>query len=479
MSDHVVAAERLYKNEVGSDCTVTLSGSGGETPVRYPGHRTVLEAASPVFRTSLRNWNNVDGSCNLDISAASVAVAEAILSFVHFGRLPDDVRIRDVVHVLLAADKYAIPRLVEDCVWRWGCHDLIWSDRVAILNLPAAVFDAHHCVTVFVRNHVDPVVRDGFRDLETSWKYPALREWFLRLPATSVIALLSWTELAATEDAVLIAVLSWMQCQARVDQGTALSLFATLKLHRLSPTFLTGVLRTVGVFRPFVTQDVLYEVIKHGARGQHKRRNVTQSSSPRPVANAQVTSDWRISMEHIESAFRTMEDLSAPWTVTLLGPKTYFGGVWWEPVVQWERYESDDDSWRTATFIGVMPSIKTERLPAAGSVVESERVVLDNNTQRIDHAGEETFRGRKVAAFDDPTPDLFRIPSLHKFELVIEIGLGERAFYNTARVDCAGCRLHMDSLDDDDDVNDPKWWESVSEYRSVKIQTTVSFGDVV
>lgn len=136
---------RMFKQDSSSDCTVTLVGDEGSST--YPAHVSVLAKASKMFAAKLGDWSD-PCSPKLEVTTTTLSVAEELLRFAYFGRLSKDFPNKDILLLIVDADRYAFPSLVEACVRRlvnvvetFG-HTL----RLQLHWLPDSLVSSHLCV---------------------------------------------------------------------------------------------------------------------------------------------------------------------------------------------------------------------------------------------------------------------------------------------------------------------------------------------
>ena len=408
------------------DCTVTLSGSDGETPVQLPAHRLVLAKSSEVFARCIANWSHNDGTCVVDVSTTSIRISEALVHFAYFDRIPDDLADRDIVRLVVAADKYAMYPLVTACVRRWTIahRTLEWQELVEILELPDVVLSSNVGVDTFVRTTLATDVRHRFRDLEHAWAQTEERQRFLRLPVRSVLDLFSWQDMKASEDAVLIAMMSWMRTRKSRDPAVLSALFSTLRVQHLSPCFLHDVLFKDPDLGTHVDRDVLYGVVEH--RDTRTRKRPRLDSEPRPAARDKVSTEWTMPIGLVSGALHRLLASGVSGTVTLRSARTlYIRGVWWESFV---HVAAEKGRSRIELLFGLTPSIRTDRLVAADA---PELKVIYTPCDAYDAEGYVNMNG-VLTQDHDPDPDIidtwFRLDETQSRKFVAEVSGGDVSF---------------------------------------------------
>ena len=437
---------RMFKQHLSSDCTVTLIGVDGSST--YPAHRSVLAEASAMFKTKLANWSDPD-SPKLEVSTpASLDVVEELLRFAYFDRLSDDFPKGKIVWLVFAADKYILPSLIEACVRRLVnvVGSLSWTRRFEILSLPDSLVSSHLCVEAFMEGHLRSLIICAFLDLDEAWQNVETRNFFLALPAKQVLKLLSSRYMKATEDSVLMAMLSWIrnrkQEDADDDRGVVRALFTMLRVQCLSRTFLLGVLRQDPAFEQFVDDGVLRDVVLYDAVVQHRhkrpRKSTTADDIDMPTVRNRAPDHvmiWRVPVEKLAAANDILEDHLDPITVTLLGPATFFAGIWWRLVLHIGEYYGDDDEddYENVVAVGLVPLIKIDRI---ASVAESWSIV-EHHGPAIDEDGELLMTG---VLDTTPGPDVFPVRSLHTFSagIVMDYRFRGSLLEDSKTFDCSG-----------------------------------------
>ena len=334
----------MFKQTRSSDCTVTLVGADGSST--YPAHRSVLAGASEWFAVKLANWSDPD-SPKLEVTTpASLDVLEELLRFAYFDRLSDGFPKKKIVWLLSAADMYMLPSLVGACVRRLVnvVGSLSWRRKLELLELPDSLVSSHPCVEAFMEGHLGALIRSAFLNLDVAWQKDETRKFFLALPAKHVLKLLSWLSRwrTATEDSVLMAMLSWIrnrkQEDADDDRGVVRALFTMLRVQCLSRTFLLGVLRQDPAFEQFVDDGVLRDVVLYDAVVQHRHKRPRKSTTAdddididMPTVRNRAPDHvmiWWVPVEKLAAANDILEDHLDPITVTLRGAATFFAGIW-------------------------------------------------------------------------------------------------------------------------------------------------------
>lgn len=106
---------RLFDSEAGSD-VVFLVGSEAEGSWRFPGHRSVLCAANPVFKAMLENFPQATaGEQVIAVRDVDGRAFDLLLRYLY----KEDVSLQSVstaLSTLYAAQKYLCPGLVRECL---------------------------------------------------------------------------------------------------------------------------------------------------------------------------------------------------------------------------------------------------------------------------------------------------------------------------------------------------------------------------
>ena len=403
-----------------SDCIVVLSGSDEEKPVRCPAHKFVLSTSSEVFARSIANWSR-DGDCVVDVSTTSLRISEALVRFAYFNRIPDDLADRDVVRLVVAADKYAMSALVNACVRRWMIihRTLEWQSIMDILELPDVVLSSNAGVDAFVKTTLATDVRHRFRDLERAWALSEERQRFMRLPVHSVLDLFSWRDMKASEDAVLIAMMSWMRTKS-LDPTVVSALFSTLRIPHLSPYFIHEVLRSDPDLGTLVDRDVLYGVIEHRDMARKRPRH---ASEPRLAARDKVMAVMTVPAGLVSGIVKRLVATGVSGTMTMRSHRiVYIEGVWWEIFL---HVALETGSQKFEIAFGLVPSVRTDR------IIDGKKQL---NWTEIYKACEAFDVGRNVnmagisTRDDDPDPDALRMDDTTSQKFIAEMSSSNVSF---------------------------------------------------
>jgi speckle-type POZ protein len=97
----------------GADVTFTVGDR------QFPANKHVLAAGSPVFEAELFGPMQETSTRHVKIDDMEPAIFEALLHFTVTGALPDDVDgVAPLQHLLVAADRYGMHRLMATCEWK-------------------------------------------------------------------------------------------------------------------------------------------------------------------------------------------------------------------------------------------------------------------------------------------------------------------------------------------------------------------------
>ncbi|XBI58812.1 hypothetical protein VPH35_039988 [Triticum aestivum] len=161
----------MLKGGQGADVTFTVGGQS------FLAHRCVLASRSPVFKAELFGKMNETLAESIKIDDMEPSIFEALLHFIYTDSLPDDRheynnRHTQMQHLLVAADRYGIERLMAMCEGQL-CRNI----KVQTVATTLALAEQHHCVHLkkaclaFLSSRdVRQAIKetDGFKHLVTS-----------------------------------------------------------------------------------------------------------------------------------------------------------------------------------------------------------------------------------------------------------------------------------------------------------------------
>ncbi|KAM3389964.1 hypothetical protein ACQJBY_011866 [Aegilops geniculata] len=160
----------MLKGGEGADVTFTVAGQS------FLAHRCVLAARSPVFKAELFGKMNETLAQSIKIDGMEPSIFEALLHFIYTDSLSDDRHADDrhteMQHLLVAADRYGVDRLMAICEGK-----LCRSISVQTVATTLALAEQHHCMHLkracleFLSSRdVRQAVKetDGFKHLVTS-----------------------------------------------------------------------------------------------------------------------------------------------------------------------------------------------------------------------------------------------------------------------------------------------------------------------
>jgi speckle-type POZ protein len=140
-SDIIVHLQKLLQAKEGTDVIFEVQGEV------FPAHRTVLAMRSPVFKAELYGPMREKDMSRITISDMQPAVFEILLHFIYTDSLstPDDLGHDEyeetIMHLLVAADRYAMERL------KMICEDILRSNiNVKTVVTTLVLADQHRCI---------------------------------------------------------------------------------------------------------------------------------------------------------------------------------------------------------------------------------------------------------------------------------------------------------------------------------------------
>lgn len=153
----------------GSSLLMSTSASTMTTPERFVAHKFVLSMSSAVFDAMFNGQMAMRDDSAIEIPDVEPLAFRALLKFLYTDEI--SVESHNVMSILYAAKKYAIPALEQECVE--FLKDNIQSENVFMLLTQARLFDepvlASMCLESIDKNTSEALSSDGFTeiDLET------------------------------------------------------------------------------------------------------------------------------------------------------------------------------------------------------------------------------------------------------------------------------------------------------------------------
>ncbi|KAM0847405.1 hypothetical protein ACQ4PT_055024 [Festuca glaucescens] len=126
----------MLEDDDGADVTFTVGDR------QFRADRRVLAAGSPVFAAELFGPMKETSTRHVKIDEMEPAIFEALLHFACTGAVPDDADgVAPLQHLLVAADRYGMHRLMAPCEWK-----LCQSIDVESVGSTLALAEQHHRV---------------------------------------------------------------------------------------------------------------------------------------------------------------------------------------------------------------------------------------------------------------------------------------------------------------------------------------------
>uniref|UniRef100_A0ACD5VDR8 Uncharacterized protein n=1 Tax=Avena sativa TaxID=4498 RepID=A0ACD5VDR8_AVESA len=159
----------------GTDVSFIVDGE------KFPAHRAVLAARSPVFRAELFGYMAEATMSSITLQDITPATFKAMLRFIYTDELPaeeerEDSSIEMLQNLLAAADRYALDRLKLICARKlWG---KVSADTVATILACAETYNCRElknkCIDFFVveENFKEAMFTNGYAQLVL--KFPSL-----------------------------------------------------------------------------------------------------------------------------------------------------------------------------------------------------------------------------------------------------------------------------------------------------------------
>jgi speckle-type POZ protein len=168
---------RLLDNTDGTDVSFTIDGE------KFPAHRAVLAARSPVFRAELFGSMAESTMSSTTLHDITPATFKAMLRFIYTDELPaeaepEDSSVEMFQNLLAAADRYALDRLKFICVENLRAK--VSVDTVATILACAETHNCHKlknkCIDFFA-------VEENFKEAMFTEGYALLVLKFLSITA--------------------------------------------------------------------------------------------------------------------------------------------------------------------------------------------------------------------------------------------------------------------------------------------------------
>ncbi|CAD7700833.1 unnamed protein product [Ostreobium quekettii] len=293
--DGPVAKKRRTQGEGGSQLTTkeaAHAGSNHQTPATPEGRcqdfnasKYCLATGSKFFRTMLDRWSQelqLGSRSVLEVclQAHEMKVFEALLEFIHHKQIPTGLPARELMELLLLADRFLVDGLVGPCVELLISSDMHMDFGAVVKSLCklecSRLRDAPPITTLLEEGR--QMVVDVFESAEqisdpSDWCWEA----FLDLPLAAAKHLLMQDGLETTaEEAVFCLVSDWLECNfGPSEMGSdaycqaALELGACVRFCQMHPFYLQEVVPYVGWMRRLDSSDWwVREALKfHDQRG--------------------------------------------------------------------------------------------------------------------------------------------------------------------------------------------------------------------
>ena len=150
----------------GSSLLMSASTSTIATPERFVAHKFVLSMSSAVFDAMFNGQMAMRDDSAIEIPDVEPLAFSALLKFLYTDEI--SVESHNVMSILYAAKKYAIPALEQECVE--FLKDNIQSENVFMLLSQARLFDepvlASLCLESIDKNTSEALSSDGFTDID-------------------------------------------------------------------------------------------------------------------------------------------------------------------------------------------------------------------------------------------------------------------------------------------------------------------------
>lgn len=150
----------------GSSLLMSTSSSTLPTPERFVAHKFVLSMSSAVFDAMFNGQMAMRDDSAIEIPDVEPMAFKALLKFLYTDEI--SVESQNVMSILYAAKKYAIPALEQECVE--FLKDNIHSENVFMLLTQARLFDepvlAAMCLESIDKNTSEALSSDGFTDID-------------------------------------------------------------------------------------------------------------------------------------------------------------------------------------------------------------------------------------------------------------------------------------------------------------------------
>ena len=150
----------------GSSLLMSASTSTIATPERFVAHKFVLSMSSAVFDAMFNGQMAMRDDSAIEIPDVEPLAFSALLKFLYTDEI--SVESHNVMSILYAAKKYAIPALEQECVE--FLKDNIQSENVFMLLSQARLFDepvlASMCLESIDKNTSEALSSDGFTDID-------------------------------------------------------------------------------------------------------------------------------------------------------------------------------------------------------------------------------------------------------------------------------------------------------------------------
>ncbi|XP_051223029.1 BTB/POZ and MATH domain-containing protein 2-like [Lolium perenne] len=174
-SDIGIHLGRLLDNTDGTDVSFTVDGE------KFPAHRVVLAARSPVFRAELFGSMAEATMSSITLHDITPATFKAMLRFIYTDELPaeaepEDSSVEMFQNLLAAADRYALDRLKFICAENLRAK--VSADTVATILASAETHNCHElkkkCIDFFAveENFKEAMFTDGYALLVL--KFPSI-----------------------------------------------------------------------------------------------------------------------------------------------------------------------------------------------------------------------------------------------------------------------------------------------------------------
>ncbi|XP_047053309.1 BTB/POZ and MATH domain-containing protein 2-like [Lolium rigidum] len=174
-SDIGIHLGRLLDNTDGTDVSFTIDGE------KFPAHRAVLAARSPVFRAELFGSMAEATMSSITLHDITPATFKAMLRFIYTDELPaeadpEDSSVEMFQNLLAAADRYALERLKFICAENLRAK--VSADTVATILASAETHNCHElkkkCIDFFAveENFKEAMFTDGYALLVL--KFPSI-----------------------------------------------------------------------------------------------------------------------------------------------------------------------------------------------------------------------------------------------------------------------------------------------------------------